>query len=293
MLYPKISVITPNYNLDKYLEKTILSVIGQHYPNLEYIIIDGGSTDNSVDIIKKYEHQLAYWVSEKDNGQSHAINKGFERATGDIFAWLNSDDLYMPNILNYIVESVKKNGSGIYFGECIHFKEDNELHSWGSKVYDTSKNSTLEQIDFIIQPSSFWTKEVWKKNKNLNDNIHYGFDWEWFLRAKKNKINFFPLEKCLSLYRFHSLHKSSNGGDIRQKELLNIYKDYDINYFHLYRNLILFYSDQKRNLKYRFFKKIVSVFNLNIKEALLIKKLYPGLFKKFTVTEIEKVSYML
>jgi glycosyltransferase involved in cell wall biosynthesis len=91
---PKISIVTPSFNQGMFLEKTILSVLEQGYPNLEYIIIDGGSSDNSVEIIKKYEKHLAYWESEPDQGQSHAINKGFERATGEIFGWLNSDDWY-------------------------------------------------------------------------------------------------------------------------------------------------------------------------------------------------------
>ncbi|WP_461485736.1 glycosyltransferase family 2 protein, partial [Pedobacter sp.] len=95
--WPKISIVTPSYNQGQYIEETILSILNQNYPNLEYIIIDGGSTDHTVEIIKKYEDRITYWVSEKDNGQSHAINKGFEKATGEIFAYLNSDDCYYPN----------------------------------------------------------------------------------------------------------------------------------------------------------------------------------------------------
>jgi glycosyltransferase involved in cell wall biosynthesis len=102
---PKITIITPSFNQGKYIERTIQSVLSQDYPNLEYIIIDGGSTDQTVDIIKKYERHLKYWVSEKDNGQSHAINKGLKYATGDIINWLNSDDYLEPQALNVIAES--------------------------------------------------------------------------------------------------------------------------------------------------------------------------------------------
>src|ERR1035437_4288596 len=107
-MYPKISVITPSFNQGKYLESTIKSVLEQDYPNLEYIVIDGGSEDNSVEIIKKYEKHLAYWESVKDKGQSHAINKGFAIATGEILAWLNSDDTYEQNAIYNIAEWFRK-----------------------------------------------------------------------------------------------------------------------------------------------------------------------------------------
>lgn len=120
--YPKISIVTPSYNQGSYLEETILSVLNQKYPNLEYIIIDGGSTDSSVEIIKKYASYLSYWVSEKDSGQSEALNKGFNRASGEIIAWLNSDDLYCENTLHIIAEKFMEHPEvGIVYGDVINF----------------------------------------------------------------------------------------------------------------------------------------------------------------------------
>ncbi|MFZ4612746.1 MAG: glycosyltransferase family 2 protein, partial [Bacteroidia bacterium] len=106
MNLPKISIITPSYNQGQYIEETILSVINQDYPNIEYIVMDGGSNDQTVEIIKKYESKITYWVSEKDKGQADAINKGFARATGDILCWLNSDDYFFDGTLKFVAEKL-------------------------------------------------------------------------------------------------------------------------------------------------------------------------------------------
>src|SRR4030067_2568795 len=106
--YPKISIVIPSYNQAQFLEKTILSILNQNYPNLEVIIIDGGSKDESIGIIKRYERYLAFWVSEQDNGQAHAINKGFKIASGDIVAWQNSDDIYLPDTFHKVIKVLEK-----------------------------------------------------------------------------------------------------------------------------------------------------------------------------------------
>jgi glycosyltransferase involved in cell wall biosynthesis len=142
MYYPKISIVIPSYNQGKYLEETILSVINQNYPNLEYVIIDDGSTDNSVEIIKKYEKYLTYWVSEKDNGQSDAINKGLKKCTGEIFNWLNSDDYLETNALFKIAEAYKKIPKKRFFVlECI-------ILWMGKKRY--LKNKTIRKMNYNV-----------------------------------------------------------------------------------------------------------------------------------------------
>src|ERR1035437_5829495 len=124
--YPLVSIITPSYNQAQFLEKTILSVLSQNYPNIEYIIIDGGSTDNSADIIRKYENKISFWISEKDKGQSDAINKGWKRAKGKYCSYLNSDDELVPGAVSKIVEAFEKNqDAGVVYGDYT-FIDENE-----------------------------------------------------------------------------------------------------------------------------------------------------------------------
>lgn len=223
---PRISVITPSYNQGIYIEETILSVLNQNYPNLEYIIIDGGSNDSTVEVIKKYESRINYWISEKDKGQSDAINRGFAMATGDIICWLNSDDYFLPNTLNYISQHLDTTKNEILFGEVDYiFEPDKTIKP--SDVKNKFTHYNLSLYDYIIQPGSFWTKNFLANTGSLNESLHFVFDWEWFLRAKINHSNFKYVEKVFAVYRVHDAHKTSNGGDKRQKEIEYILEKYN------------------------------------------------------------------
>lgn len=199
--FPCISIVTPSFNQGQYLEKTIDSVLSQNYPNLEYIIIDGGSKDNSVDIIKKYEKYLTYWISEPDRGQSHAINKGFARATGDLYTWLNSDDWFTFGALDKFRSAYHQNpDAGVFVGigqivdtsgEVIYYKEPNETISLDSLYH------WLNGGDFM-QPSSMFTRKAWLECGPLDETIHIAFDTDFWLRLAKAGFQFVTIMDLLS-----------------------------------------------------------------------------------------------
>lgn len=180
-LAPKISIITPSFNQGTYIEQTILSVLEQDYPNIEYIIIDGGSRDNTVEIIEKYEQKISYWVSEKDKGQTDAINKGLKRATGDIIAFINSDDYYEPGTFRKVAAAYEK-GYDWIIGSVRNFKE--ATHE--VEIIRQECNDRL--LDWLIrknknhQPGNFWSARLMKDVGFLNEDMHYSFDWEYWVR---------------------------------------------------------------------------------------------------------------
>lgn len=225
--FPKISVITPSFNQGQFIEETILSILSQEYPNLEYIVMDGGSTDNTVEIIKKYGNQISHWESKKDNGQAAAINKGFSIATGDILCWLNSDDIFMAGTLNKIVNFFTDiNNAEIVFGNCLHF-HDQKKKTRGSDVVKKHDRFELSICDYVIQPSTFFTSTAWKNTGVLNESLTFTFDWEWFIRAQKDGVKFTAVQDYLSKYRIHDAHKSGIGGDKRAAELKQIAATYN------------------------------------------------------------------
>jgi glycosyltransferase involved in cell wall biosynthesis len=180
--YPRITVITPSFNQARYLESTILSVTTQGYPNLEYIIIDGGSTDGSVDIIKRYASELAYWISESDNGQSHAINKGLNIATGDWICWQNSDDIFYPLTFFKIAEITKKSPEVDFIIGDINLIDERDNILRDVRYVKPTYRSLLAEGMVLTNQSAFWRRDLQNKVGLLNQNLHYGFDYEWFLR---------------------------------------------------------------------------------------------------------------
>lgn len=155
-MYPKISIVTPNYNKGSFLENTIKSVLSQNYPNLEYIIIDGGSTDNSIDIIKKYQDKISYWISEPDKGMYDAIRKGFSYATGEILAWIGSDDMYHPNCFNIIADIFKNDKVSWLVGATTHFDKYGRCVFVAQSRYFSRLDLLSGDFKWIQQESSFW-----------------------------------------------------------------------------------------------------------------------------------------
>lgn len=226
--WPKISIVTPSYNQAEFLERTILSVLNQNYPNMEYMVIDGGSTDGSLDIIKKYGKYLAYWVSEPDNGQEDAINKGFKRATGDIIAWQNSDDIYLPGAFSNICEAYRKHpDSDVVFGNMYLINEnDVVLKDMRFVPFDLEH---LVYYDWNLSSQAvFWKRGLFDRTGYLKD---YGvsFDLDWFIRLGRTTDNFRFIKKFLGGYRIHSKTKLSLvKDDIRWPLFVKIMKENDL-----------------------------------------------------------------
>ena len=205
---PKISIVTPSFNQGKYIEDTIESVVSQNYPNLEYIIIDGGSSDETLEIIKKHEKNISHWVSESDKGQTHAINKGFKLSTGDICTWINSDDLIYNDALWTVAEHFSKDeelefihGRGLYF--------DDKGNEWkADKNLDNLEIRYITHFCYDLQPSTYYRRRIFDIIGYLDESYILQMDAEFFMRVGLNcKIK--KVKDLLSKFREHTLRKSN------------------------------------------------------------------------------------
>jgi glycosyltransferase involved in cell wall biosynthesis len=219
--WPKISIVTPSYNQSEFIEETIRSVLLQGYPDSEYIIIDGGSTDKSIEIIKKYEPWLTYWVSEPDRGQAHAINKGFKKATGEIVAWINSDDVYFPGVLGIVANLFYINQCcDIVYGNCIFIDDQGKsVKRYRTNHFDFKKFLVKHSIP---QPSMFFKQQILCRFGYLDENLDYSFDRKLWLMAGINcNQSLFFARRNFSKYR---LHKKSKGVSEKHKMDIEISK---------------------------------------------------------------------
>lgn len=198
--WPRISVVTPSYNQAEYIEATIRSVLLQGYPCLEYIVIDGGSSDNSVQIIQKYEKSIAYWVSEEDSGQSHAINKGAEKATGDLIVWLNSDDILLPNSLLTIGKVWMERKPDALTGSIQFIKQNGDFDS-RHQVCNPDFETLLTCKDYINQMATFMSLKVWKDLGGVNQDLHYSMDFDLWLRFLEKGHTFIAINDDLAACR--------------------------------------------------------------------------------------------
>ena len=205
--WPKISIITPSFNQGEFIEETIRSVLLQGYPNLEYIIVDGGSTDQTVQIIKKYEPWISSWVSEPDHGQTHALNKGFQKATGEIVAWMNSDDYYAKGAFQCIAQVfVDHEKPLLLYGDCNEVNEDGVLTKHYSSPYE-GVNSLVIQKGFIPQPASFFHKQLIEEVGYLDESLRYAMDCDlWIKIAQSHDV--LHIKQTLANFRIHSASKT-------------------------------------------------------------------------------------
>lgn len=220
--WPTISVVTPSYNQGEFLERTIRSVLNQGYPALEYIIVDGGSTDGSVDVIRKYQSHLACWVSEKDDGQSHAIRKGFNRATGRILAWLNSDDVYLPGTLRRAGRAFMEASSTdvVYGNVCLIDENDSIIGDRRLTPFIPylSKYGMLYGGFGINQPAAFWTKALYERVGGIDTGFRFTMDNDLFLRLALAGARFRFLREYFTGFRVHPDSKTSTIRHVAQQE---------------------------------------------------------------------------
>lgn len=222
---PKISIVTPSFNQGEYLEETIRSVLTQNYPNLQYVIMDGGSTDQSVSIIERYADRLDAWVSEPDQGQADAINKGFARCDGEIMGWLNSDDLLLPNALHHIGRHFAENPQTNIVCGFRRFAIGHQ-RTRGRWVHLEPDRFSLQRHCYIAQETTYWRRSVWEAVGELDPTFQFTLDYDLWQRMLVAGYAFELIPYYLGLFRLHEASKTVSQNCIRIVEHRRIYQRY-------------------------------------------------------------------
>jgi glycosyltransferase involved in cell wall biosynthesis len=221
----KISVITPSFNQAQFIERTIQSVLDQNYPDLEYLVIDGGSTDGTLALLKKYEAHLT-WISEADRGQADAINKGFKQATGDIVCWLNADDEFMPGALSTVAAYFGQHPEAKFlYGDVQTIDATGRSYGRRGNVRPTCFDDLVHEGDFIVQPAAFWRAELRHEAGLLDESLRYCMDYEYWLRiAQQYPLHYLAVP--LARERFHHQAKTTQATLSRIEEIEAVARRY-------------------------------------------------------------------
>lgn len=226
MTSKRVSIVTPSYTQAAFLERTIRSVLEQDYEDLEYIIVDGGSTDGSLEIIRKYQDRLAWWVSEKDSGQTEAINKGFEHASGGILAWLNSDDTFEPGAIRQAVDQLDANpAASAVYGDANFINEDDRVIGRFPAAQTDLKKLRRGYVH-VPQQACFFKAEYWKQVGPLDPSFYFAMDYDLWVRLTSLAPMVYVPGRIWANFRLHSDAKTIAADDRCWPEMLRIhYRD--------------------------------------------------------------------
>lgn len=217
---PRISIVVPSYNQGRFLRATLDSVLSQNYPNLELIVQDGASSDESAAVLREYSQRLTHWESQRDKGQAHAINLGFRHATGEVLAYLNSDDLLLPGALAYVGDFFeRKPAVDVVYGHRVNIDESGlEIGRW---ILPAHQDEILRWADFVPQETLFWRRRIWERAGGaMDESFRFALDWDLLLRFLAHGARFSRLPRFLGAFRIHEAQKTSaEMGDTGVREI--------------------------------------------------------------------------
>jgi len=215
---PTISIVTPSYNQGHFVERTLYSVVSQSYPALQYVVQDGGSTDDTVEILRRYEGSLTAWTSERDGGQADAINRGFAKTSGEIMAYLNSDDLFLPGSLAFVARYFAEHPGVdvLYSHRLIIDGDDHHVGSWILPPHDSDE---LTFVDYVPQETLFWRRRIWEAaGGQIDASMHFALDWDLLLRMRAAGATMVRLPRFLGAFRAHDEQKTQTLEDLYLSE---------------------------------------------------------------------------